>query len=133
MTIKTVELIILRGLPGSGKSTRAADYPDHLHYEPDHFFSDTRGKYRFDSQLWGKACEWTLVMADFALARGESVVVSDVFSKAGSLAPYKDIATAHGAKILVKTCDGDYGNSHRVPLFIYNQMKGEFDVIDEFS
>ncbi len=126
----SIELIVFRGLPGSGKSTAAGQYPEHLHYEPDHFFCDTRGAYRYDHQLWHKACEWTLTMADFALARGESVVVSDVFARAASLAPYRDIAEAHGASFTVKTCEGGYGNSHRVPLGVLRTMAEEFEVVD---
>jgi predicted kinase len=128
----SLELRIIRGLPGSGKSTKAAQYPDHLHFEPDHFFCDTRGTYTYDAQLWAKACEWTQAMVDLGLARGNNVVVSDVFASAASLAPYTELAKAHGAEITVETCAGNYGNCHRVPTYVLRTLREEFEVVDEY-
>jgi len=122
------ELIIIRGLPGSGKSTRAMrEYPDHLHYEPDHLFCDTRGRYRFDAQLFADACQWVQKMTDFALARQENVVVSDVFARLADIEPYKKLAEAHGAEVKVITCEEQYGNTHRVPVTIIEQMRQDFE------
>jgi len=134
MTNTNTELVlhIIRGLPGSGKSTAANSYPDYLHYEPDHFFCDTRGDYLYDAQLWDKACEWTLSMTDLALARGRSVVVTDVFARADSLQPYRELAKAHGATIKITTRTGDFGNCHRVPLFVLNSLRDAFEDIDDF-
>lgn len=123
------ELIILRGLPGSAKSTRAnKDYPNHLHYEPDHLFCDTRGTYRFDYQLFDKAKEFTRHMVDFALARGEDVVVSDVFPKLEELKPYFDLAEAHNAVVRVIDCTESFGNNHRVPVMVLKRMQDEFEL-----
>ncbi len=125
------ELIILRGLPGSGKSTRAKkDFPKHLHYEPDHVFCDTNGVYRFDMQLWKEACDWVYKMVDFALARGEKVVVSDVFCTAAELEPYYQLAEAHGIAPRVITCRGTFGSIHHVPVTVYQRMKRDFEQIE---
>ncbi|MCX4186752.1 AAA family ATPase [Methylophaga sp. OBS4] len=127
---KRSELVVLRGLPGSGKSTKAAkDFPEHLHYEPDHLFCDTRGRYRFDMQVFEQAKGWVLMMADFALSRGEDVVVSDVFAKLDELEPYIDVARYHGADVRVIDCVGDYGNQHKVPLTVLSVMAEAFEPI----
>lgn len=118
-----VELVIIRGLPGSGKSTLAKTaFADHLHYEPDHLFSDTNGRYLFDAQLFDKAKDFVLSMTDYALSRGESVVVSDVFPKIDELKPYVDLANYHDVSIRVIYTSADYGNVHRVPKYVLDEM-----------
>ena len=126
------ELVIIRGLPGSGKSTRAKnEYPEYLHYEPDHLFCDTRGRYRFDAQIWDEACRWVWIMTDFALARGESVVVSDVFARLSEADPYRDLAKQHGAGFKILTCDEQFSNQHRVPVTVLQGMRKRFELVWE--
>lgn len=124
---QNVQLVVIRGFPGSGKSTLAkTEYAEHLHYEADHLFCDTNGRYRFDLQLWDEACNWTFKMADFALARGESVVVSDVFTKVAQIDRYKHLAAVHGVQFIVRECQSDFGNIHNVPMTVINMMKADY-------
>lgn len=122
------ELVVIRGLPGSGKSTLAAkDFPNHLHYEPDHLISDTRGRYRFDEQFFDEAKLFVRHLADFALARGESVVVSDVFPLLSDIEPYQALAEAHGAALRVIDCVEQFGNCHKVPVLVIEKMRQKFE------
>lgn len=128
--MSNTELVIIRGLPGSGKSTRAkTEFKNHLHYEPDHLFCDTQGRYRFDSQVWEQACKWVWIMTDFALARGESVVVSDVFAVRSEIVPYRDLAAQHGAVFRIITCSEQFGGVHRVPVTVQRAMRERFESI----
>lgn len=121
-------LVIIRGLPGSGKSTLAdTEYPDYLHYELDHLFCDTKGRYRFDMQLFDEAQHFVLQMTDFALARCESVVVSDVFPKLTDFEPFVKMADAHGADFTVIDCVEQFGNCHRVPVSVISRMREQFE------
>jgi predicted kinase len=126
------ELVIIRGLPGSGKSTRAkTEFKNHLHYEPDHLFCDTQGRYRFDAQVWDQACRWVWIMTDFALARGESVVVSDVFATRSEIEPYRGLADQHGASFRIITCTKQFCGVHRVPVTVQRYMQERFESIEQ--
>ena len=117
------ELIIVRGLPGSGKSTYAKDhFPNHLIYEPDHLFCDITGKYRFDAQLWNDAHEWVLKLVDFALARKEKVVVCDVFPTIKSLEEYQLLADTYDIELTVFNMTKSHGSIHHVPITIIKEM-----------
>ena len=54
-------LILIRGLPGSGKSTMArVKYPNHIHLEADMYFEDDKGNYNFDPKKLKEAHKWCL-------------------------------------------------------------------------
>ena len=126
------ELVIARGLPGSGKSTLAREcYPNHLHYEPDHLFRDTQGRYRFDAQLWQAACQWVWQMADFALARGEDVIVTDVLPLISDVVEYEALAYAHDATFKVVDCGTEFGSVHRVPITVIRRMRDQWQPWEE--
>jgi len=122
------ELVLIGGLPGSGKSTNAKDYHDHyLHYETDHLFKDCGGRYRFDYQLWKKAREFVYDMADFALSRGENVVVCDLFNQREQVQVYEILAEYHHANLTMIKCEHNFKSVHRVPLTVLDKIMGEDD------
>ena len=128
------ELVIIRGLPGSGKSTRARQcFPNHLHYEPDHLLCDTNGKYIFDAQIWPKAIKFIELLTDLALAKGKDVVVSDVFCKLSETHRLIQIGRAHKSTIKTITCKQKFNNVHNVPLFVLEDMEDAFEEAEDFT
>ncbi|XP_077015116.1 NEDD4-binding protein 2-like 1 isoform X3 [Tamandua tetradactyla] len=74
-------LYLLRGLPGSGKTTLARqlqrDCPRALIFSTDDFFFREDGTYQFDPDFLEEAHEWNQKRARRAMRRGASPVVID--------------------------------------------------------
>ena len=120
------KLTIVRGLPGSGKSTYVKRHFNCLHLENDMFFVKD-GKYDWDGHKVDYAIMWCTDTCRHALTMGMDVVVSNTFTKKRYINVYKAIAEAHGADFEVIRCTGDFGNVHNVPKYILENMKKGFE------
>ncbi len=114
-------LLIVRGLPGSGKSTFAKN-TGRAHYEADMFFM-MDGEYKFDPQYLTDAHAWCLRAAKDSLDAGNDVVVSNTFSRVWEILPYVNL----GHPFTVVTCEGNYGNSHGVPSDVIQRMRERWE------
>jgi|GEM_PF-1008760 len=85
----TAELILVRGLPGSGNSTFADELvgEGYVHLEADMFFMKD-GVYRYDANLVRDAHNWCKEKTRAALARGQRVAVSNTFARLHEMADY---------------------------------------------
>jgi hypothetical protein len=79
-----VELLLIRGLPGSGKTTMAKKYAQagYVHCEADQYF-EVGGEYRFDGSKLRAAHDDCLRRAIAAMDAGRSVVVATRSPAAG--------------------------------------------------
>lgn len=114
----TAPLIIVRGLPGSGKSTIAATYAKtHKHIEADQFFM-VNGAYLFDPKKLTSAHNWCIEETKKQLAGGGQAIVSNTFTTIERLKPY--LALSPETEVIKAT--GDFGNVHNVPSAILDAM-----------
>jgi len=119
------QLIIVRGLPGSGKSTYAQNYAkehNYKHFESDMFFIDD-GEYRFDITKLKEAHTWCRLQVEDHLEKGYDVIVSNTFTKLWEILPY----LSTNANIKIVECTGKFGNKHNVPLDVLEAMASRFD------
>jgi predicted kinase len=134
MTAKASTLLIIRGLPGSGKSTRALSFVQSgamdVHLEADQFFTDSYGVYRFDPTLVRDAHAWCQRETEKALGEGKSVVVSNTFTQMWELQPYIEIAERSQCGFGVIECTGNWANVHDVPSHQLERMRARWEKLD---
>ncbi len=128
--------IILRGVPGSGKTTLArkrfpgSPYPEFV--SADHYFTDPFGTYRFDPAKLPDAHNECLRVCLRHLASHRHVVVDNTNVRMFEIAPYYRLAEAFGyeAKVVWVHCDpliAARRNVHGVPVETVLNMARSFD------
>ena len=113
------KLLLLRGLPGSGKSTKARHFIKDgsyvCHFEADMYHTTREGVYDFSPENIAASHEWCQSKTRKALAAGVDTIVSNTFTQQWELQPYRDMADELGVELIIKTVKGNYGNIHGCP------------------
>ena len=124
---RPVRLLIVRGLPGAGKSYYASRRRGYVHYEADQYWVGSDGVYRFDITRLKEAHSWCLDTVTEALMEGRSVVVSNTFTTRHEILPY--IYAAEEARALVEVVHvvGDFGSIHGVPAEALKKMAARWE------
>ena len=123
-------LILLRGLPGSGKSTFAKTICDE-YYEADQYFINENGEYVFDASKLKLAHEWCKLRTEHAMEDGvEKIVVSNTFTQAWEMQPYFELAAKYGYRTHSLIIENKHGgkNVHNVPDSKLKEMKDRFQI-----
>lgn len=131
----TKELFLLRGLPGSGKTTLANQLCGSL-VEADRYFM-VYGEYKFDASKLKEAHAWCKEQVQNWMetnGRGFDVpriVVSNTFTQEWEMKPYYDLAREHGYMVFSLIVENRHGgkNVHNVPEDKIEQMRKRFEVI----
>ena len=106
------ELVLIRVLPGSGKSTMAQVLTQvgYVHYEADMYFMQD-GQYQYDSRQIRQAHQWCREQTLHALQAGKRVVVSNTFTRLQEMEPYFSMTS----DVRVVEATGRWQNVHGVP------------------
>lgn len=121
-------LVLIRGLPGSGKSTTAKVLAliGYEHYEADMFFVRD-GRYSYDASRIREAHAWCQAATRRALATGKHVVVSNTFTRLVELAPYLDMSK----RVRVIEAQGRWMNVHDVPHHTIARMAQRWEALPD--
>ncbi len=128
------KLFLLRGLPGSGKSSLAKVMGNALsgHFEADMYFVNDNGEYNFDATKLKQAHEWCRsevekVMGPFGF---DEIFVTNTFTQEWEMKPYYELAEKYGYVVFSLIVENRHGgtNIHNVPEDKLEQMKNRFEV-----
>lgn len=122
-------LHLVRGMPGSGKSTYAKLLASSLnvqHFEADMYFMKD-GEYLFDVKKISHAHGWCQCKVFDALHDHYSVVVSNTFTTPSEMVPYVIEAEFQNVKMIriIQMC-GQWESVHNVPQQTLEKMKNRF-------
>lgn len=128
-----MKLYLIRGLPGSGKSTYAKHIiksnPDTLHYEADMYFLDEQGNYNFDANKLKHAHAWCFDSTENGLSSGHDVIVSNTFTQKWEMDSYIKLAKKFNAELIILKATGNYKNIHGVPDVALHRMISRWEDI----
>lgn len=127
-------LYLIRGIPGSGKSTFGNQLALFnivlVSLETDKLFMNTNNEYEFDSSKLGEYHARIQEITANYLKRGISIAVSNTSTTEKEVNTYKDIADSVGANFFSIIVENRHGNSnlHSVPDTVIQNMKSRFSI-----
>jgi predicted kinase len=129
-----LDLILLRGLPGAGKTTLAKVLSDEGKFPVfsiDDYFTDEMGRYEFrfqENHLAYKQCEERV---GDAMQQGVSkIIVHNTFTMEWEMEPYVKLAAEHSYRLHVATVEKwhDGTNVHEIPQEHIERMRSKYTV-----
>jgi adenylate kinase family enzyme len=131
-------LTLVRGVPGSGKSTFANFiWNSYVICEADQFFVGEDGVYRFDGSKIKEAHKWCRDKVETFMKDNivneqyySDIVVSNTFTQEWEMEEYYKLAEKYGYIVFSIIVENRHGgvNEHGVPADKLEQMKKRFEI-----
>jgi predicted kinase len=131
-------LILLRGIPGSGKSSTAkllgAGGAGYAHFEADMFFLKG-GEYQFDASKLRDAHQWCQNSVEHAMllnhttGANSTIIVSNTFTQEWEMEAYFKMAEQWDYRVTTLIVENRHGgvNIHGVPDEALTRMRDRFE------
>ena len=132
-------LVLLRGVPGAGKSSFANFvWNSGVIFEADKFFDTPDGGYKFDATKLKEAHEWCRLGVQTAMEENiqtdgqyyAEIVVSNTFTREWEMQAYVDLAKEFGYTVVSLIVENRHGgvNEHGVPEEKVQEMRDRFEI-----
>lgn len=133
-------LYLVRGIPGSGKSTFAEQIvgADFLVFEADKYFiNQDNGKYEFDISKIKDAHKWCQNLVENCMKDSlvndqfyREIAVSNTFTQEWEMEPYMVLAKKYGYTVFTIIVENRHGgvNQHDVPDEVLTKMRERFEI-----
>jgi len=132
-------LILLRGIPGSGKTSTAkllgAGGAGYAHFEADMFFMKD-GEYQFDATKLKDAHQWCQNSVEHAMllnhttGHNSTIIVSNTFTQEWEMESYFKMADHWDYRVTTLIVENRHGgvNEHGVPDEALTRMRDRFEI-----
>ena len=132
-------LYLIRGVPGSGKSTFTKHiWNDYAICEADQYFIDKEtGEYKFNTDELKNAHQWCRDMVETKMKDNQineqyypEIAVSNTFTQEWEMEPYFKLAEKYGYKVFTLIVENRHGgvNQHGVPEDKVQAMRNRFHI-----
>ncbi len=123
-------LILVRGIPGSGKSTLSDEFIKigYRKLEADQFFI-VDGVYKFDPSKIRQAHEFCQKNALEAMKRGENICISNTFTRLSEMHFYLLHAKEYNYNVYIVKATGNHPDVHNVPAETKAKMLARWEKI----
>ncbi len=127
-------IYLLRGLPGSGKSSLSKSLGT-VHFEADMFFMEGN-EYKFDIRKIQEAHRWCQDQVRISMKNSDKklgdirISVSNTFTQEWEMKPYYDMANEFGFSVFSIVVENRHNgvNIHNVPIDVIDNMEKRFEL-----